>query len=305
MNDYLRDLNNTEIISKIIDPDIKDGLPVLSVVIVTYNTNKDQLEQCLSSLNNQTFKEFEILLVDNNDQLDISDLVSKYTIKYIKLKRNYGVNIGRNVGINFSKGDIIVFLDDDAIPARNFVEAHFNAHNECNMLGLRGKSLPKTSSIYNHFASHYDLGEKVIPWLMDLEGNSSFKKETLIEAGGFNPELWGHEGIELSYRIISRYKDKSKLVYHPKPIIYHDYSDTFIKYAKKQLRHDRHRVMLNYYFPDLFKFASKYKLDSIKLKKDTPPLLVRVKLFAIFALTFLIVNVVRLKRLLFKWKPTY
>lgn len=295
MKDYLRDLNKTEKVLKIINYNKTNDSPLASVVIVTYNTNKSRLEQCLNSLNNQTFEKFETLIVDNNDKLDISNTISKYNAKYIKLKCNYGVTLARNIGINISKGNIIIFLDDDAIPSHNFVEEHLRAYKKYNVLGIRGKSVPKTSAIYNYLASYYDLGDQTMPWPIDLEGNSSFKKEILIKVGGFNPELWGHEGIELSYRIISQCKDKNKLVYYPKAIIYHDYSDTFVKYVKKRLRYDKYEDTLEYHFPDLLKFEREYELSPTKLKKDTPSLFIRIKLITILKFTSFILKVMRLR----------
>lgn len=256
-------------------------LPKASVVIVTYNTNKSLLSQNLNSLKEQTIKDFEILVVDNNDKIDIHDIVSNYDLKYIKLNRNYGLTIARNIGIINSKGKIIIFLDDDAIPADNFVKEHIQAYNEYDILGLRGISLPRTSAIYNYLASHYDLGVQAIPWIINLEGNSSFKKDALIKVGGFNPELQGaggHEGLELTYRIVREYQDKNKLIYYPKAVIYHDYSDSFCKYLKKQLRHDKYANFLKYQFPELFQFASGYEIRPQKMNKDDRSLFIRIKL---------------------------
>ncbi len=197
--------------------------------------------------------------MDNNDKIDINPILSKYELKYIKLSKNYGLSLGRNMGIKFSKGNIVIFLDDDdAIPAHNFVEQHVKAHNEYDILGLRGKTSPRTASAYNYLQSHYDLGDKIIPCPINLEGKSSFNKKILIEIGGFNPEIQqagGHKGIELTYRIIRKYKDISKLVYYPGAIIYHDYSDSFFKYIKKKMRHNKYLNMLECLFPDILVFA--------------------------------------------------
>lgn len=293
LENYLQ-INNTKKVLKIIDNTKYYSLPEASVVIVTYNSNKKLLNQCLDSLNKQTFTNFEILVVDNNDKIDIKDLISNYDLKYIKLNRNYGLTIARNIGIAISKGKIIIFLDDDAIPANNFVREHIQAYNEYDVFGLRGKSLPRTTSIYNYLASHYDLGEQTIPWTINLEGNSSFKKDVLIAVGGFNPELQGaggHEGLELTYRIIKKYQDKNKLIYYPEAIIYHDYSDTFIRYLKKQLRHDMHSNILECQFPELFKFTSEYNIAPRELKKEDRSIFIQMKLTLILKLVSFILLV--------------
>lgn len=267
--DYIKNLDES-IIAEVRSNHICGISPNASVVMVTYN-NKESLLETLEALKNQTVQNFEILVIDNNDRLKITELAVKYDIKYIKLKKNYGLTVGRNVGIKYSKGEIVIFLDDDAIPANNFVEEHINAHEMYNIFGLRGKSLPKTKSIYNHLTSHYDLGEQVIHHHINLEGNSSFKRDFLIEMGGFNPELQdagGYEGLELTYRAIAKYKDKNKFIYNPKAIIHHDFSPTFAKYIRKHLRHAKHKRILKSKFPDIFLFSQEY-ISHAKIKNTS------------------------------------
>lgn len=258
-SDYIKNLDES-IIGEIIDKHTSDMPPKASVVIVTYN-NKESLIETLEALKNQTVQNFETLIIDNNNRLKIAEYVVKYKIKYIKLMKNYGLTVGRNVGIKYSKGEIVIFLDDDAIPANNFVEEHIAAHEMYDIFGLRGKSLPKTNSIYNYLAPHYDLGDLVINYHINLEGNSSFKKNILIEIGGFNPKLQGAgggEGLELTFRAILKYKDKNKFIYYPRAIIYHDFCNTFAKYIKKQLRHAKHRKILMSEFPEIFLLSQEY-----------------------------------------------
>ena len=299
---YLKNLTTTDKIVEIIDFNENKILPEASVIIVTYNTDKKLLSQNLESLDMQTDKNFEIIIVDNSDKIDIKPIVSKYSLKYIKLNKNYGLSLARNIGIKFAKSDIVIFLDDDAIPAQNFVEEHVRAHKKYNILGLRGKSLPRTSTIYNYFVSHYNYGEKTIPCFINLEGNSSFKRDVIIEVGGFNPELQGaggYEGLELTYRIVSKYKDKSKLIYYPNAVIYHDYSHNFIKYLKKALRHAKYKDIIKGQFKDIFKFFRGYKLSSENSKKDVASLSLRVKIIMIRKITLFTLRVQKILNVLY------
>jgi len=278
---HIKNLKLDDKITEIKNTNKKELLPEASVVIVTYNTDKKLLSQNLESLEMQTEKNFEIIIVDNSDKRNVKSIVSKYILKYIKLKKNYGLSLARNIGIKYAKGDIVIFLDDDAIPANDFIEEHIRAYKENDILGLRGKSLPRTSTIYNYLASHYDYGDQILPCYINLEGNSSFRKDILIEIGGFNPELQGAgggEGLELTYRVINKYIDKRKLIYYPKAVIYHDYSYNFIKYIKKALRHAKYKDIIECQYSDIFKMARSYKLSPKKLKKDAPSLFIRIKL---------------------------
>lgn len=267
-------MNNLKLKDKIVEVrDTVNGKSSLgaSVIIVTYNTDNELLSQNLESLNMQTNKDFEIIIVDNSDKADVKSIVSNYSLKYIKLNKNYGLSLARNIGTKYARGNIVIFLDDDAIPANDFVEEHIRAHHQYNIIGLRGKAIPTNNkNIYNHFSYHYNYGNKTIPCYINLEGNSSFKREELSKIGGFNPKLegaGGYEGLELSYRIISKYKDLNKLIYYPDAIIYHEYSSNLMEFIRKRLRHIKYSKYLKDKYKDIFKFTENYILNS-EIKKD-------------------------------------
>lgn len=245
----------------------KVKLPKTSVIIVTYNPDIKLFQKNIESLTTNVETDYEIWVIDNGEQSNIKDYASRLKINYIKLKRNYGLTAGRNVGIIHSKGEILIFLDDDAIPGKNFIDEHTKAHIDNNIAALRGKCLPRTNSTLNHFAFHYDLGDGMIPYCINLEGNSSFKKDVLIEIGGFNSELkgaGGHEGLELSKKIIDKTKNDNSVIYWPDAIIYHDYSKSLLHYLKKQIRHQDHIKYMELKHPDFLDFYRSYKPIKIK-----------------------------------------
>lgn len=265
---------DNETINSTIDKSIihnKTIIPTASVIIVAYNPNLSLFEQTIKTLVDKTKSSYEILLIDNSEKSQLQKFAADSNLNYIKLNRNYGLTIGRNVGINYSQGSILIFLDDDAIPGKNFIDEHVKAHQDKNILALRGKCLPRTNSIFNHFASHYDLGNDVIPYFINLEGNSSFKKDILIEVGGFNTVLkgaGGHEGLEISKRIIAKSLSKYSIIYCPKAIIYHDYSKSLLHYLKKEIRHARHWKYIHEHHPDFVEFFLSYNPKTNSIDKD-------------------------------------
>lgn len=259
----------------------KGNIIKASIIIVTYN-NTERLINSIESLTKQTVNNFEIIVIDNNEKVNINSIVKNYPIHYIKLNKNYGISLGRNIGIKYAKGDIVIFLDDDATPAKNFVEEHIRAYQLLDIYGLRGKALPiNQSNHYNHLCGHYDLGEKILPWYVNLEGNSSFKKDILLSIGGFNTALkgaGGHEGIELTYRIIKKYHDKSKLIYYPKVMIYHDCTDNLLSYTKKLIRHGKNQKMIESQFPDIFNLIEEYHLDKNTTINDSHRVVLKLRI---------------------------
>lgn len=97
----------------------------VSIVIPIYNAEK-YIEKCLKSVINQTYKNIEIICVDNNSSDNSLELVKKYAkndnrIKIEKEKRK-GVSFTRNKGIDISTGDYISFIDADDFVEQNFIE---------------------------------------------------------------------------------------------------------------------------------------------------------------------------------------
>lgn len=88
----------------------------VSVIVPIYNTDY-RLYRCLESILQQTFMDFECLMVDDGSEKNIADIVDSYAEKdsrFIALhKKNGGVSSARNYGIEHAKGDWLVFVDSD------------------------------------------------------------------------------------------------------------------------------------------------------------------------------------------------
>lgn len=90
--------------------------PQLSVVVPIYNTGS-YLRKCLRSLTCQTLADIEIILIDDGSSDDSGKICDEYASKdsriHVVHKKNEGVSIARNVGIEMSKGEYIGFMDSD------------------------------------------------------------------------------------------------------------------------------------------------------------------------------------------------
>jgi glycosyltransferase involved in cell wall biosynthesis len=89
--------------------------PLVSVIVTTYNRKK-LLKETINSILNQTYKNFELIVVDNCSEYDFFDHIKSFNDNRIKSfqNRNYEViAINRNFGIKKAKGEYIAFCDDD------------------------------------------------------------------------------------------------------------------------------------------------------------------------------------------------
>lgn len=82
-----------------------------SIVIPVYNEERD-IGECLESLNKQSFKDFEIIIVDDGSIDNTVKIASKYKVQIIKGKHK-GPGFSRNLGVRKAKGEILVFIDAD------------------------------------------------------------------------------------------------------------------------------------------------------------------------------------------------
>lgn len=119
-------MNDKELVSedeKMFKPNEKDFL--ISIVIPIYNAEK-YLEECLNSIKNQTYKNFEVIMVndgskDDSETICMNFLRSDSRFRYLK-KENAGVSSARNVGLDNVEGDYITFIDADDWVDENYLE---------------------------------------------------------------------------------------------------------------------------------------------------------------------------------------
>lgn len=88
----------------------------ISIIIPVYNVEK-YLSKCLDSVINQTYKDIEIICINDGSTDNSFGILEDYAQKDIRIKiinkKNEGVSIARNIGINQSNGEYIIFLDSD------------------------------------------------------------------------------------------------------------------------------------------------------------------------------------------------
>lgn len=95
-----------------------------SVIILNWN-KKEMLKECLKSLEKQTFKDFEVIVVDNGSTDGSVELIKEEFSNFVKLienKQNLGFAKGNNMGIEMARGKYIMTLNNDTRLARDCIE---------------------------------------------------------------------------------------------------------------------------------------------------------------------------------------
>ena len=174
------------------------------------------MPQAITSVLNQTYSNWELIIVDDGSTDNTSIVMNNFIdirINYLK-KENGGVCSARNYGVNFSKGEYLVFLDSDDFVSKDWLQ-HFyekividsNLDPDIICSGLERVNLKTNESV---FVKPTDHGNGAIGWAVVIPGSFSVKKEFLIETGLFDEKITYGENTELFMRFRSK---KPKLSY--------------------------------------------------------------------------------------------
>ncbi|MDN6751418.1 MAG: glycosyltransferase, partial [Staphylococcus equorum] len=198
-----------------------DKLPLTTVVIPTYK-RPDSLNRAIDSILEQTYKNVEIIVVDDNfsgsvDRKITEELMKEYedkvNIRYLQHSSNLGGSAARNTGLKVAKGEYITFLDDDD----EFSEVKIERQISC--LENLDESWGCCYSAYrivkseNSFqvSSESRSGDLYIEALMRTlfmgsGSNLLLRKSVVDEVEGYDESFVRNQDIEFLVRVLEKYK---------------------------------------------------------------------------------------------------
>jgi GT2 family glycosyltransferase len=216
----------------------------VTVITCTYHTDNFQnLLDVVASLLNQTYRKLEIIVViDGNDEL-YQRVAATYpnepNIRVVASTDSVGVSGARDLGLRAARGEILAFIDDDAVADKEWIEGLVNTYKKHNALAVGGKVLPIWLS------GKPDYLPEELYWLVGLtyEGydkggatevrnalgcNMSFKKEVFERVGGFS-QGFGFamkgtsyvQGEEPELALRMEALMGKRVIYNPELIVYH------------------------------------------------------------------------------------
>ena len=225
-------------------------IPKVSVVIPTYNRS-EWLKRVIENLLNQTCRDFEIVVVDDGSADDteimLKELIEKARceLAYIR-QENKGAGSARNTGINHAKGEFLLFIDDDIIPATNLIEEHVLGHQRHHgeniaILGLvvyapELKVSPFMRWLANkgyHFSQSREENGARLGYPYFCTANISLTRRFMLEKGMFDESLRPFfEDVELGYRLGQQ---NLQIILNKNAIGYHLREETFEKYCSRSV----------------------------------------------------------------------
>lgn len=229
----------------------------LSVIICTYD-RPNLLRQVLESLVGQTLpqEDFEVVVIDDGSPESTREIVEPFMnvlpLNYL-YQNNAGLASAKNHGIFASRGEIVLFLDDDDVAMPALLEEHIRTHRKYHekhfaVLHYTAWSPELTVTPLMHFVT--DVGcflfsypnirhGSILDYTYFWGGRSSCKRSFLMEHGVFNQVFrFGCEDIELGYRLS---RQGLKVVYNNKavsrmirPVLFDDFCRRLIRQGRSQ-----------------------------------------------------------------------
>ena len=245
---------------------MKNKKNFFSVIIPTYNRPKTLLKS-INSVLNQNFKNFEIIVVDDCSKLDLK--INKKKIRYMKLKKNSGVSISRNIGAKISKGKFLAFLDDDDKWPKDYLLKTFKKIQLTKKKIFLSKIKIRRKGKLELFKNSYSklILNKLFLYNPGITGsNLVIEKKTFFKIGGYNKNLYVCEDKGLIIDVIIKKINNEIFVQRDNFIIYKQGSNSLSQ--KKNL--------------------IKSKLSLLKVYKKTIPTVIKLKIYLQILLLFFI-----------------
>ncbi len=221
------------------EPSERSQLPSVSVVICAYTLDRLQvLGEAIESLLSQSRAPHEVILVaDHAPELQAEAERRWPQIEVVANRERQGLSGARNTGVAAADGDVVAFLDDDAIADRDWLRRIAAAYADPRVFGAGGTVTPrwlegKPGWFPPEFdwvvgCTHSGMPAEAEPVRNLVGANMSFRREALEEVGGFSHDLGrvgtlpvGCEETDLSIRVHQRWPE-AEILYDPGAAVEH------------------------------------------------------------------------------------
>ena len=213
--------------------------PTISVVICAFTPDRlEVLSEAVDSLRAQTRPPHEVVLVIDHAPELLEEAQGRWPdLRIAPNREQQGLSGARNTGVAEASGEVVAFLDDDAIAAPDWLARLAAAYEDPNVLGAGGTVRPrwvegKPSWFPPEFdwvigCTHTGMPRELEPVRNLVGANMSFRREPLVEVGGFSHELGrvgtlpvGAEETDLSIRVHQRWPE-AEILYDPAAAVEH------------------------------------------------------------------------------------
>ena len=239
-----------------------------SIVVPVYN-RPDEVDELLESLSSQTFKDFEVVIVEDGSKITCKDVCEKYAnildLHYY-YKENSGPGQSRNYGVERARGEYVLIVDSDAVAPHGFMQAIDDELQRQPSDAWGGPDAAHESFTDVQKAISYAMtsffttggirgGKKQLDKFYPRSFNLGIRREAYLALGGFSKtrfskmSLYG-EDIDFSIRI---YKAGYSCRLFPEAWVWHKRRTDFRKFWRQVYNSGYARVNLWRMYPEALK----------------------------------------------------
>ncbi len=232
-------------------------LPLVSVIMPVYNTKEEYLRESIESILAQTYKKFELIIIDDCSEKSVEPIVRSYhdsRIQFQRLSVNRGASFARNVGFHLSTGQYIAVQDSDDIsyPERLAVQVKYmQKYPNIGVMGAQYREISsdKKDTVLNKFGSPEYLRAYTL-FVCSPFGHStvimrrSVLAETMIR--------YDHSVICDDFKLFMDLMDKTDFMNIPRTLVsYRSYKNNTSHQKEEQLTADVWNVRVKFWKKDL------------------------------------------------------
>ena len=244
------------------------------ITVITPNFNKgDAVIQCVQSVLNQSFKDWELIFVDDgstDDSFEIAIESANGDERCLFLKNTTGIkggNASRNLGIEKSRSEFIIFLDSDDLMISNCLRGRINdfaANPELDFIaypmGIFNSEISDSKKISNIPTTTPDLHRFLNRDVVWQISGPIWKKVVLEKLGGFDLTLHSQQDVDLHIRaLISGMQ--YKYIHRTPDIYYRQEINSIPRQTSQSLDHFRQRFIMILHHTEMLSEAGKLNDD--------------------------------------------
>jgi len=240
-----------------------------SVIITSFNRYSN-LVRLLVLLQKQTLSinQFEVIIINDGSSDETKKIISKlstsYPLVYLEQAHN-GPASARNKGLNYCKGEVVVFFDDDIEPMPECLEEHLKLHcdNKHNIVFGKTPVSPHNINKSNYPNPHgfpriqleslrYQ-HKQCLPWEYFITCNLSLRLEDIIRVNGFSPRFpfANYEDLELGYKLYLQ-NNGGSFIFNEEALAYHFHYRTFSEKVQWAVKNGLSRMIMLELHPELY-----------------------------------------------------
>ena len=219
----------------------------ISVVVCSYN-GASTLRECLTSLMELNYPDYEVILVDDGSTDETRSIAADFPdVRYIH-QENRGLSVARNVGAAAASGDIVAYTDSDCVADPDWLHYLADAMRRQNVKAIGGPNFPPPSDNWTAKCVAASPGGPSHVMLDDQRAehvpgcNIAFDRKTLLELGGFDPQFrQAGDDVDICWRLLEA---GHAIGFAASAVVWHHRRNTVRAFLKQQKGYGRSEAML-------------------------------------------------------------